>query len=135
MGEIATLLESISAAKELLLAFAAGLYLIWDRLKRRKEKEDELHYIEQRENLDEFLDRTLKIEKEQMELTDLASLESCLDRVTLIKLEALGKLTHQDLRSNQAFTIFLMQCANLISKIQRRIDQVYRMESRDGKNA
>ena len=48
MGEIATLLESISAAKELLLAFAAGLYLIWDRLKRRKEKEDELRYSEQR---------------------------------------------------------------------------------------
>ena len=135
IGEIATLLESISAAKELLLAFAAGLYLIWDRLKRRKEKEDELRYIEQRENLDQFLDRTLKIEKQQMELTDVASLESCLDRVTLIKLEALGELTHQDLRSNQAFTIFLMQCGNLISKIQRRIDQVYRMESRDGKDA
>ena len=135
IGEIATLLESISAAKELLLAFAAGLYLIWDRLKRRKEKEDELLYVAQRENLDQFLDRTLAIERQQMELTDVESLESCLDRVTLIKLEALGELTHQDLRSNQAFTIFLMQCANLINKIQRRIDQAHRMESRGGKNA
>jgi hypothetical protein len=42
-------------------------------------------------------------------------------------------LTHQDLRSNQAFTIFLMQCANLISKIQRRIEQVYRSQSCGGK--
>ena len=74
------------------------------------------------------------IEKQQMELTDIVSLESCLGRVTLIKLEALGKLTHQDLHSNQAFTIFLMQCANLISKIQRKIDQVHRAESRGDKN-
>ena len=134
IGEISTWLESLSAAKELLLALAAGLYLLWDRLKRRKEKEDELRYVAQRENLDSYLERTLTIEKQQMKLTDIGSLESCLERVTLIKLEALGELTHQDLRSNQAFTIFLMQCANLISKIQRRIDQVHREGSRGGKN-
>ena len=133
IGELATLLESISTAKELFFALAAGLYLLWDRLKRRKEKEAELLYITQRESLDDYLDRTLAIEKEQMEISDIESLESCLDRVTLIKLEALGELTHQDLRSNQAFTIFLMQCANLISKIQRRIDQVYRIENREGR--
>ena len=132
--ELATLLESMSAAKELFFALAAGIYLLWDRLKRRKEKEDELRYTAQRENLDDYLERTLMIEKQQMELTDIASLESCLGRVTLIKLEALGKLTHQDLHSNQAFTIFLMQCANLISKIQRKIDQVHRAESRGDKN-
>ncbi|MEE3198997.1 MAG: TAXI family TRAP transporter solute-binding subunit, partial [Planctomycetota bacterium] len=125
IGELATLLESISAAKELFFAIAAGLYLLWDRLKRRKEKDEELRYIAQRESLDDYLDRTLAIEREQMELSDIEALESCLERVTLIKLEALGELTHQDLRSNQAFTIFLMQCANLISKIQRRIEQVY----------
>ena len=135
MGELTTLLESISAAKELFFALAAGLYLLWDRLKRRKEKEEELCYIAQRESLDDYLERTVVIEKEQMELSDITALESCLERVTLIKLEALGKLTHQDLRSNQAFTIFLMQCANLINKIQRRIDQAHRMESRGGKNA
>ena len=133
IGELTTLLESISAAKELFFALAAGLYLLWDRLKRRKEKEEELHYIAQRERLDDYLERTLVIEKEQMELSDIGALESCLQRVTLIKLEALGELTHQDLRSNQAFTIFLMQCGNLISKIQRRIEQVYRSQSCGGK--
>lgn len=133
IGELATLLESISAAKELFFAIAAGLYLLWDRLKRRKEKDEELLYIAQRESLDDYLDRTLAIEREQMELSDIAALESCLERVTLIKLEALGELTHQDLRSNQAFTIFLMQCANLISKIQRRIEQVYRLQDRAGR--
>tara|TARA_B100000809_G_scaffold130013_1_gene127925 strand:+ start:879 stop:2213 length:1335 start_codon:yes stop_codon:yes gene_type:complete len=129
--EITTLLESISAAKELLLALGAGLYLLWDRLKRRKERENELRYVAQRGRIDDYLERTLKIERQQMELTDIASLESCLKRVTLIKLEALGELTHQDLRSNQAFTIFLTQCDSLISKIQRRIDQAYRVEIRD----
>jgi len=133
IGELTTLLESISAAKELFFALAAGLYLLWDRLKRRKEKEEELHYIAQRERLDDYLERTLVIEKEQMDLSDIGALESCLQRVTLIKLEALGELTHQDLRSNQAFTIFLMQCGNLISKIQRRIEQVYRSQSCGGK--
>ena len=133
IGELTTLLESISAAKELFFALAAGLYLLWDRLKRRKEKEEELHYIAQRESLDDYLERTLVIEKEQMELSDIGALESCLQRVTLIKLEALGELTHQDLRSNQAFTIFLMQCGNLISKIQRRIEQVYRAQNCGGK--
>lgn len=133
MGELTTLLESISAAKELFFALAAGLYLLWDRLKRRKEKEEELCYIAQRESLDDYLERTVVIEKEQMELSDIGALESCLQRVTLIKLEALGELTHQDLRSDQSFTIFLMQCANLVSKIQSRIEQVYRSQNCGGK--
>ena len=48
-------------------------------------------------------------------------LQDFLDKVTEIKLAALTQLTHEELRSDQAFSIFLLQCANLISKIQLKI--------------
>ena len=46
------------------------------------------------------------------------------DQVALLKLEALEKLTHEDLRGNRMFLIFLTQCANLISKIQAKLNQL-----------
>ncbi|MEM1062528.1 MAG: hypothetical protein AAGJ97_09415, partial [Planctomycetota bacterium] len=44
-----------------------------------------------------------------------------LDEVTNIKLEALDRLTHEELCGDGTFSIFLTQCANLISKIQLKI--------------
>ncbi|MEM7393105.1 MAG: hypothetical protein AAF492_12240, partial [Verrucomicrobiota bacterium] len=44
-----------------------------------------------------------------------------LDEITEIKLTALHELTDEALRADQTFSIFLMQCANLISKIQMKI--------------
>ena len=67
---------------------------------------------------------TVRIERAQMESHDQTELEKFLDEVTRIKLEALDELTHEDLRGDRMFQIFLMQCANLISKIQAKMSQV-----------
>ena len=56
-----------------------------------------------------------------MDTTDPETLERFLDEITKIKLQALEELTHEDLRGDRTFSIFLMQCANLISKIQLKI--------------
>ncbi|MDB4531048.1 hypothetical protein N9209_00385 [Akkermansiaceae bacterium] len=56
-----------------------------------------------------------------METTDIDTLKSYLDRVTEIKLEALTRFTQEELRSDQSFAIFLLQCGNLSSKIQMKI--------------
>jgi len=56
-----------------------------------------------------------------MHCYDHDELHQFLDHVTEIKLQALTKLTHEELRSDQAFSIFLLQCANLINKIQLKI--------------
>ena len=56
-----------------------------------------------------------------MGTTDVSKLEKFLDEVTQIKLQALGELTEEDLRGNQAFSIFLDQCAALRNKIQLKI--------------
>jgi len=47
-----------------------------------------------------------------------------LDKVTRIKLQALDELTHEALRGDRIFLIFLTQCANLITKIQAKITQL-----------
>ncbi len=75
----------------------------------------------QKERLDVFLERTLEVERAQMHTTDIDELQEFLDKVTEIKLKALTQLTHEELRSDQSFSIFLLQCANLISKIQMKI--------------
>jgi hypothetical protein len=47
-----------------------------------------------------------------------------LDKVTRIKLKALEELTHEALRGDRIFLIFITQCANLINKIQAKITQL-----------
>lgn len=124
IGFLATILESLVATKELLVAFGAGGWLLWDRWRRLKESEKKIAIMRQKDHLDTFLDRTLEIERQQMRSHDVAELERFLEQVTNIKLKALEELTHEELRSDQTFAIFLAQCANLINKIQFRISRL-----------
>jgi TRAP transporter TAXI family solute receptor len=121
LGLLTNVMESLAAIKELLFALAAGLWLLWDRWEGIKKKEVEKMIQRQKDHLDEYLDRTLKIEERQITTTDPDDLKEYLDQVTQIKLDALKRLTHEELRSDQAFTIFITQCANLINKIQFKI--------------
>ncbi len=120
-GFMHSILEALAAGKELLFALGAGLYLAWDRWRRIKEKEIHAEIKAQKERLDAYLDKTLSIERAQMDESDPAKLQQYLDEVTDIKLQALNQLSHEGLRGDRTFSIFLMQCANLISKIQLKI--------------
>ncbi len=121
LGLLSTFLQSVSAAKELLFALGAGLYLLWDRWLRLREKEQRAIIQEQKQRLDLFLRETMRVEREQMESQDPQALKQYLDEVTCIKLRALEELTHEKLRDNQIFFIFLTQCSSLTSKIQEKI--------------
>lgn len=120
-GVMHTVLESLVAGKELLFALGAAIYLGWDRRRRVREKEQLQIKLDQKNRLDAYLDQTLEIERLQMNVFDPEQLQGYLDKVTEIKLKALDRLTHEDLRGDRTFSIFLMQCANLISKIQLKI--------------
>ncbi|MCH7995649.1 MAG: hypothetical protein IIB57_14560 [Planctomycetes bacterium] len=74
-----------------------------------------------KERLDDLLADTTRIERAQMDTVDTRELKNYLDEVTRIKLTALDELTHEDLRSDRMFLIFLMQCGNVINKIQAKI--------------
>ncbi|MGB0580218.1 MAG: TAXI family TRAP transporter solute-binding subunit [Limisphaerales bacterium] len=133
LGFFTNVLESLAAIKELLLALVAGAWLLWDRWKRQQAAEREKMLAAQKDYLDSFLERTLDIEAAQMESTDPKELEGHLESVTRIKLEALRELTHEDLRSDRAFVIFLTQCANLINKIQYKLLDAHQRERDEGK--
>lgn len=132
LGFFTNILESLAAMKELLLAMVAGCWLVWDRWKRLQAEERERMLAAQKDYLDSFLARTLDIEAEQMHTTDPEALQGYLNKVTEIKLEALRELTHEDLRSDRAFVIFLTQCANLINKIQYKILDAHQLANRIG---
>ena len=121
IGWLTNVMETLVATKELLFALGAGLYLLWDRWRRLREHERRATAAAERARLDAFLRKTLEIESAQMDTTDAAQLGSFLDDITRIKLRALKELTNEDLRGDQTFLIFLMQCANLINKIQMKI--------------
>jgi hypothetical protein len=114
-------MESLAAGKELLFALAAGLYLLWDRYRRIKERERTGEIKVMKERLDAFLSDTVRIERAQMETHDTEKLTEYLDEITRIKLNAIDELTHEDLRGDRMFHIFLVQCANVINKIQAKI--------------
>ncbi|MEM7182743.1 MAG: TAXI family TRAP transporter solute-binding subunit [Spirochaetota bacterium] len=118
---LADFMESLSALKELLVAFAAALFLVYSRWQKLKEKERQQEIGLLKDRLDVFLEKTLEIEKSQMLTEDTSKLNHYLDEVTRIKLQALEELAHEELRGDSHFAIFLTQCANLIRKIQSKL--------------
>lgn len=121
IGHMAAVMESLAATKELLFALAAGIYLLWERWRRLKEKEKQAELTIQKKHLGQLLTRTVEIEAQQIGETDETPLRGMLDDVTRIKLQALEELTHEGLRDDRSFLIFLTQCSSLISKIQAKI--------------
>jgi TRAP-type uncharacterized transport system substrate-binding protein len=121
VGATATLIEAIAGTKELLFALGAGVFLLWRVGKRRHEQEQEAVLKLNRNQLNHFVDETLAIERAQMHATDPARLEKLLDEITQLKLKALNQLTENEVRGDRMFSIFLLQCANVINKIQLKI--------------
>lgn len=121
IGVMVNVMESIVATKELLFAIGAGIYLLWIRWRRLKEKEQEVIVHQQKERLDSFLTETLRIETLQSQTTNCDQLKQYLDQVTHIKQQALKELSEEELRGNQEFSIFLDQCSNLIANIQMKL--------------
>ncbi|MEO1969967.1 MAG: TAXI family TRAP transporter solute-binding subunit [Pirellulaceae bacterium] len=121
IGQFVSVMQSLVATKELLFAMGAGIYLMWVRWRRLKEDESDELLSRQKEHLDEFLEKTLEIERAQMETEDPIQLRAYLDQVTCIKLKALHEFTEEELRGDQSFTIFLDQCRSIITKIQMKI--------------
>lgn len=124
VGYMANIMETLAAFKELAFALFAGLYLLWDQWKRIKEKDAERRMLFEKDKLDALLTKTVTIERSQMESNNIIELRAMLDKVTRIKLKALDELTHESLRGDRIFLIFLTQCANLINKIQAKITQL-----------
>ncbi len=118
---LANFMESLAALKELVFAFAACLYLLWAHWQRGKQREREKAIQADKDRLDVFLDRTMEIERAQIDIEDPTRLKDCLDQVTAIKLQALEELTHEELRGDVTFSIFLQQCGDLARKIQAKI--------------
>ncbi|MCA8961469.1 MAG: TAXI family TRAP transporter solute-binding subunit, partial [Planctomycetes bacterium] len=125
LDTMSSLLESLSAFKELLFALGAAGYLLWSRWRSVRARQRDRELERYRERLDDFLDQTVDIERAQMGRQSADALEGYLERVTEIKLRALEELTHEDLRSDQRFVIFLTQCSNLIRKIQGKLALVH----------
>lgn len=121
IGMMANVMESLAATKELLFAIGAGIFLLWHRWRRLKERESEELISRQKEHLDHFLEKTLHIEAAQMTSDNPEELRTYLDEVTQIKLDALHEFTEEELRGDQAFSIFLAQCANLMNNLQLKI--------------
>lgn len=121
LGTVTNFMESLAAFKELLFALGAGLYLVWLRIRALRNRKRAGLLLQQKEHLDDLLNETVRIERAQMGENSLEELQQYLDDVTAIKLSALEELTDEDLRGDQKFQIFLMQCANLIRKIQGKI--------------
>ena len=124
VGYMANIMETLAAFKELAFALFAGLYLLWDQWKRIKEKDAKSRMLFEKDKLDALLTKTVTIERSQLESNNIVELRAMLDRVTRIKLKALDELTHESLRGDRIFLIFLTQCANLINKIQAKITQL-----------
>lgn len=121
LDRVAAVMESLAATKELIVALGAGLYLLWARWRRIRERTREQRIRRMKDRLDALLDETARIEEAQIGVADPERLVGYLREVTRIKLTGLSELTHEDLRGDRMFLIFLIQCGNLISKLQLKL--------------
>jgi uncharacterized protein len=121
LNRLSQALELISKSKEAMFGVIAFALLIWGWVRRRRDQIAEAADLAQKQQLDDFIARTLTVELEQMDVTDPEQLRPFLRRVTQIKQEALRQLTREKVRGDQLFAIFLSQCAALSEKIQMRM--------------
>ena len=124
IGYMANIMESLAALKELAVAFVAGLYLLWDRWRRQHEKEIAARLSEDKEKLDALLAQTVEIERKYSETNTLESLQGMLRRIMQIKIQALEELTHESLRGDRVFLIFMTQCSSLINSLEAKINRL-----------
>ncbi len=121
LGFTANVMESLAAVKELLVALGAAIFLLWDRWRRVRAAEHEAEMLKLKNRLDQFLEQTIDIERELLTSSSPARLQELLDSVSRVKLQALQELTHEDLRGDRMFSIFLLQCGNLSQALQGKL--------------
>ena len=121
IGRTAAVMESLAAGYELLFALGAGIYLTVQLIWRWQRKSRERESQRQKDHLDEYLNQTLRIERQQRECSEIPRLKKFLDEVTSIKLAALRELSDEEVKSDQTFAIFLTQCTHLMSTIQLKM--------------
>ncbi len=121
LGFTANVMESLAAVKELLVALGAAIFLLWDRWRRVRAAEHEAEMLKLKNRLDEFLEQTIEIERQLLKSPSPARLQELLDSVSQVKLQALQELTHEDLRGDRMFSIFLLQCGNLSQALQGKL--------------
>jgi hypothetical protein len=121
LNRLGKALELIGKSKEALLGVIAFVLLVWGWARRRRERAAAAADQVQKQELDNFIGKTLEVELQQMEVTDAEELRPFLRRITKIKQDALRELTSEKVRGDQLFAIFLSQCAALSEKIQMRM--------------
>jgi len=125
LSTAAAFLSSLSALKELMVASLALFWLGMERYRRRREKALEAEIHAQRQRLGAFINQTIEFESELLaHLREADYLEQLLVRVTQLKVQALQELTHEALRSDQGFAIFLAQCRELVDRIHYNRDRL-----------
>lgn len=122
LGVMATIMESLAGFKEMIVALVLIIYFgrfYWRRFKNRSTARA---LVLQQKQLDGFMARLVEIERDVTTgADDPVVLATQLTLAIQIKFSALDSLTHEEMRSDQRFLIFLMQCAQLLEHIRSRL--------------
>ena len=121
IGVFANFAESIAAIKEIIFAIVAMGYFAWVGYRRVLTGRAEAEFSVYKEKLDLLLDETVRLERLCDAEDDIEYLKSLLSQATNIKLRAIEELTHEQLRGDGLFAIFLTQTSHLINRLEKKI--------------
>lgn len=120
LGTVAAFLSSLTSLKELMVASVALIWLGMERYRRAQEKHQQAALSLQKDRLGAFINQTIQLEEQLVEhMSDPVFLEDLFVKVSQLKVQALRELSHEALRSDLGFAIFLSQCRDLVDQIQR----------------
>ena len=80
--------------------------------------------LNDKEKLDVLLAQTVDVERQYASADAMSDLQGMLRQVMQIKIQALEELTHESLRGDRVFLIFMTQCSNLIDSIQSKMNRI-----------
>jgi len=128
LGVFSAFAESIAAIKEIIFAFIAAGYFSWLGLKRIKARKEQALFSELKEQLDVYLDETVRLERLYLQQNSISQLQQTLQKLVDNKLNALEQLTNEKLRGDNLFAIFIAQSSNLILRIEQKIENLKRIQ-------
>ena len=125
IGYMANVMESLAALKELAVALRSRPLLVVGSLAPATAKGiGQTAFSEDKEKLDVLLAQTVDIERQYASADAQEDLQGMLRQVMQIKIQALEELTHESLRGDRVFLIFMTQCSNLIDSIQSKMNRI-----------
>ncbi|MCI4624835.1 MAG: TAXI family TRAP transporter solute-binding subunit [Candidatus Magnetoovum sp. WYHC-5] len=124
LDSLTTNVKAFLAFKDMAVALAAVLYIIYARWTSFKKNVHEKDLEGQRELLNQYLNELTKVERIYLKTKDKELLQKSIDDAFELKLKIVEHVTNEEIRATPLFITALYQCHNVIQEIRLKLEKL-----------